>query len=232
MPRLVFPLASFLGLAIAVAAAFPPGEGEISKKKTVGRSVKDSLSSAHVEGNLKVELWAAEPMLENPVAISFDTQGRLYVAETNRFNHGVPDTRGHMYWMEDDIACKTVADRLAIYKKKYPKQQPYVGFEKFDERVRLLWDSTGSGIADKSTLFAKGFNDPADGIAAGVLPYKDKVYFACIPSVWVLRDTKGTGVSDEKSILSTGYGVRSGYTGHDLHGLRIGPDGRLYFSIA
>ena len=31
--------------------------------------------------------------------------------------------------------------------------------------------------------------------------------------------------------MSFGYGVHFGYTGHDLHGLRIGPDGKLYFSI-
>ncbi len=229
MPRLLVLAASFLFLAFAVAA-FPP-ESPPPAKKPVGRSVKDSLAEAHVAGNLKVELWAAEPLLENPVAISFDNQGRLYVAETTRLDAGVPDTRRHMYWMEDDIASKSVADRLAIYKKKYPGQPTYEGFEKHDDQIHLVWDSTGSGVADKSTVFAKGFNDPADGIAAGVLPYKDKVYFACIPSVYLLRDTKGTGVADEKSVLSTGYGVRNQYTGHDLHGLRIGPDGRLYFSI-
>jgi quinoprotein glucose dehydrogenase len=229
MPRLVVLAASFLVLTLAVAA-FPP-ESPPPAKKPVGRSVKDSLAEAHVAGNLKVELWAAEPLLQNPVAISFDPQGRLYVAETTRLDAGVPDTRRHMYWMEDDIAAKTVADRLAIYKKTYPGQKPYEGFEKNDDQIHLVWDSTGSGVADKSTVFAKGFNQPADGIAAGVLPFKDKVYFACIPSVWMLRDTKGTGVADEKSVLSTGYGVRSQYTGHDLHGLRIGPDGRLYFSI-
>src|SRR5688572_8874111 len=34
---------------------------------------------------LKVSLWAAEPMLANPVAFNFDEQGRIFVAETYRY---------------------------------------------------------------------------------------------------------------------------------------------------
>ena len=33
---------------------------------------------------LKVELFAAEPLLANPVAFCIDEQGRFYVAETFR----------------------------------------------------------------------------------------------------------------------------------------------------
>src|SRR5215468_9411834 len=38
---------------------------------------------------LKVDLWAAEPMLANPVAFCFDEQGRAYVCETFRLGAGV-----------------------------------------------------------------------------------------------------------------------------------------------
>ena len=86
-------------------------------------------------------------------------------------------------------------------------------------------------MADRSTVFADGFKDAADGIGAGVLARKGDVYFTCIPDLWRLRDSNNDGHADVKESLSTGYGVHVAFSGHDLHGLRMGPDGRLYFSI-
>ncbi|HLX64223.1 MAG TPA: HEAT repeat domain-containing protein, partial [Planctomycetota bacterium] len=60
---------------------------------------------------------------------------------------------------------------------------------------------------------------------------KGSVYYTCIPNLWRLQDTKGTGTAGVKTILRSGFGVRIAYLGHDLHGLALGPDGKLYFSV-
>src|SRR5262249_46340250 len=104
-------------------------------------------------------------------------------------------------------------------------------YEKAHDRVRLLEDTKGTGKIDKSTVFADGFHHAADGLGAGVLARKGNVYYTCIPDLWLLKDTKGSGKADVRESLSTGYGVHVAFVGHDMHGLRVGPDGRLYFSI-
>ena len=43
-------------------------------------------------------------MLANPVSFAFDEKGRCFVAETFRLHHGVTDNRGHMNWLDDDLA--------------------------------------------------------------------------------------------------------------------------------
>ncbi|MDR3637420.1 MAG: hypothetical protein P4L84_26690 [Isosphaeraceae bacterium] len=53
-------------------------------------------------------------MLANPVAFGFDENGRVFVVETFRRHDGVTDTRGHMGWLDDDMACRTVAGRVAM----------------------------------------------------------------------------------------------------------------------
>jgi hypothetical protein len=55
-------------------------------------------------------------------------------------------------------------------------------------------------------------------------------YVTNIPDLILLTDKDKDGNYDQQT-LSTGYGVRYSLLGHDLHGLRWGPDGRLYFSI-
>src|SRR5213083_1697407 len=147
-----------------------------------------------VAPGLKVDLWAAEPMFANPVAFSFDERGRAYVCETFRLNAGVDDIRGIMDWLDEELASRTVDDRLAEMKRHLGER--FARYSEYSERISLIEDRDGDGKADHATVFADGFNTPLDGIAAGVLPRNGNVWFANIPNLWLLRDTNGDGVAD------------------------------------
>jgi quinoprotein glucose dehydrogenase len=205
------------------AASYDP---PIAKASDEGQK---AIRSFRVPAGLKVELFAAEPLLANPVAFCIDERGVAYVAETFRYGEGVTDTREHMDWLDDDLACRTVADRVAMYKKYLDTK--FASFHVQHERVKRVVDRDGDGRADESTVFADGFNDPASGIGAGVLARKGEVYYTCIPGLWKLRDSRGDGHATERTLLHDGYGVHVGFIGHDLHGLKFGPDGRLYFTM-
>ena len=207
----------------------PFDRAAIHPPKETREAAAQNLAKARVPRGFTADLWASEPLLANPVAFTFDGQGRMYVSETHRYRSSVLDIR-HYYWMiEDDLACRNQDQWLASIKRNFPKQWKQLGKE--SEIVRLVEDTKGEGKADKSSVFADGFNSPLDGIAAGVLAHKGGVYLANIPSLWRLEGLTPDGKAKKKEELLRGFGVRFSYTGHDFHGLVMGPDGRLYFSI-
>lgn len=189
-----------------------------------------AMKRMQIPAGLELSLWAAEPMLANPVAFNFDEQGRILVAETYRYRTSVLDIRDYMWMLEDELANRTTADWNATLLRRFGPQ----GIQELSiesERIRLLEDTDHDGKADRSTLFAEGFSGPLDGIASGVLARRGKVWFTNIPSLWMLEsETPGTPAV-KRTELSRGYGVRFNFTGHDMHGLTFGPDGKIYYSI-
>ena len=198
---------------------------------------------------LSVSLWAAEPQLANPVAFSVDEQGRVVTSETYRYRTSVLDIRHYMFMLEDDLAARSVEDRLAQIRKWFgPEGEAALSRE--TEVIRRLEDTDHDGRADRSTVLADHFTSPLSGIGSGVLARDGQVWFTEIPSLWHLGPAGSIGRSPlpapkEPALQSRpkvhvdgvqaqpilhGFGVRFSFTGHDLHGLVFGPDGRLYFS--
>ncbi len=188
-----------------------------------------AIKKFRVPPGFKLDVFAVEPQLANPVSFSIDERGRIFVAETHHYRTSVLDIRNIMDWYNDDLACRTVEDRIAMIKKHRPNDWQTLGVE--SESIRMLEDTDGDGRADVSTVYAEGFSSLLDGIASGTLARNGKVYFANIPEITLLEGISKEGKAEKRSTLSTGYGVRFSLTGHDLHGLRFGPDGRLYFSM-
>ena len=119
------------------------------------------------------------------------------------------------------MQAQTVQDRIDYILKHHPDAKET--YTKFDDRIRVLADNDNDGKADIVKVFANRFNALEMGSGAGVLSYRGNVYYTCIPDLFVMKDTDGDMVSDERKSLSTGYGVRFAFRGHDSHGLIVGP---------
>lgn len=208
----------------------PPSEPLPAPKEEASQEGEEAIASFRVPEGTTVTLVAAEPLLANPVAIEVDGQGRIYVAETYRQEtEGVPDNRTFPEWLDDDLRLQTVEERAAMTLKHHPEFA--TEWTDRDDRISLLHDDDGDGVADRSTLFAHGFSELVDGTGSGVLAVGTDVYYTCIPKLWRLTDADRDGIAESGEVLHHGYGVRVAFRGHDMHGLVLGPMGKLYFSI-
>ncbi|MCE9567183.1 MAG: c-type cytochrome [Planctomycetes bacterium] len=96
---------------------------------------------------------------------------------------------------------------------------------KFD-RVRMFEDTDGDGKADKITTFFEGVTHTMD---LAVHP-DGSVYIATRNEILRLRDTKGTGVADEKTRIAF-LETKGNYPHNGLAGLSFDSRGNLNFGI-
>ena len=204
----------------------PPYSPTISKESD---EAQKALGGFKVPKGFNLGLFAAEPHLANPVAFTIDNKNRFFVVETFRLHTGALDIRSYMKWLDDDLGLKSVEDRTKLL-QNIAAEKPH-DFQKDHDRIKIVIDRDGDGKADFSEVYADGFNSIPAGIAAGILVRGNKTWFTCIPDLWLLQDTKNQGKADTRTSLHNGFGVHIAFIGHDLHGLTMGMDGKIYFSI-
>lgn len=201
-----------------------------------------------VTKELELKKWSGAINVPDPVSVAVDPQGRVYVTATTRRKVGDLDIREHMMWVPRDVGLTSVAEKSAFFRDVLAPgkmRQPRGGLADHNkdgsidwkdltvhtERIYQLRDTDGDGVADKITVFAEGFNTEVTGIAAGVLYHDGWVYATIAPDLWRFKDTDDDGVADVREIVAHGFGIHLAYAGHDMHGLSVGPDGRIYWSI-
>jgi putative membrane-bound dehydrogenase-like protein len=68
-------------------------------------------------------------------------------------------------------------------------------------RIRMLTDTDGDGIFDKSTIYVDGLPWPT-----AVICWNGGVFVGATPDLLYFKDKDGDGIADEKKVLFTGFG--------------------------
>lgn len=156
---------------------------------------------------------AAEPLIAKAIAIDWDTDGQLWVAETPEYPHGrtEPDTRTMV-----DLSLLPPDQRHNVEVEPEPRRGR--------DRISLLRDTTGDGLMDEKHVFADDLE-----LITGLVFHRDGVIVSQAPEILFLRDTTGDGVADTRETLYTGLGTFDSHA--VINNLRWGLDGWIYGSL-
>ena len=161
-----------------------------------------------VPPGLEVRLIASEPLIRQPVCIEFDDRGRLWAIQYLQYPNPAGLTRTKV-----DRFSRTEYDRLPEPPPKGP-----VGAD----RITILEDTDGDGVADRGRDFVAGLN-LTSGLAFGY----GGVFVLQTPYLLFYPDRDRDDVPDaDPDVLLTGFGMDDAHS--VANSLTWGPDGWLY----
>ena len=247
-----FPLYFILGLCLTACKsdeqAVPLQIKSMTKEGVKQQaSAIEALVNPEFHQDLNLELWAVDSLVADPISLQIDDSGNAIYSKTNRRKISEFDIRSHQDWEIASISFKNVADRKAfIHTELSPENSEKnewlpdlnkdgshdwrdLTIEK--ENVFEVKDTDRDGKADQSLLIASDFNEETSDVAGAVLKYDDALFVGVAPDLWRMTDTNGDGLMDKKESLAHGFGVHIGFGGHNMSGLKVGPEGKIYWGI-
>jgi putative membrane-bound dehydrogenase-like protein len=155
-----------------------------------------------------VEVFAAEPMVRQPLSANFDERGRLWVIEYLQY----PNPAG-LKPVTVDQYLRTEYDRMPDPPPRGPRGA---------DRIKILEDTDGDGRADKEKVFVQGLN-LASALAVG----HGGVFVGQAPYLLFYPDRDRDDRPDgDPEVLLTGFGLQDAHA--TVNSLTWGPDGWLY----
>lgn len=123
-----------------------------------------ALQSFTLPDGLELEVVACEPMVVDPVAISFDHRGRMYVAEYRDYPHGPPQGKPPLSRIRllEDTDGDGRMDRGHNFVERLSFAQGVLAFRKgvlvtAAPQILYFEDTDGDGQADKKEVLFEGF---------------------------------------------------------------------------
>jgi putative membrane-bound dehydrogenase-like protein len=190
---LFFMAAACSAVSRAFAAAPPPEE---------------ALKQMRVADGFAVKLIVSEPNIRQPVTMSFDERGRIWVVQYLQY----PNPAG-LTAVSVDQYLRTKYDRVPEPPPRGPKGA---------DRITICEDTDGDGVPDKFKDFVTGLN-LASGMALGY----GGVFVAQPPYLLFYPDKNHDDIPDgDPEVLLSGFGMEDSHA--FANSLTWGPDGWLY----
>ena len=175
-------------------------------RDTKALSPQESLKHFKVRPGYAVDLIASEPAVRQPLNISFDARGRMWVTQYIQY----PFPKG-LRIVEYDRYIRAKFDKVPL---------PPPRGDKGADRITIHEDTDGTFA--KTTVFVDGLN-----IATAALPGKGGVWVMNPPYLLFYPDRDGDDVPDGDPIVHlSGFGLED--THAVANSLAWGPDGWIY----
>ena len=171
-------------------------------------SPAESAKAFEVADDLRFDQVLAEPIVKQPIAMTFDERGRLWVVQYIQYPHpaGLKVLSRDNFW-------RVVYDKI-------PPPPPH--HDRGKDRITIHEDTTGSGVYDKHTVFLEGLN-----IVTSIAHGRGGVWVLNPPYLLFYPTTKdGDAPAGDPVVHLQGFGIED--THSCANSLRWGPDGWLY----
>jgi putative membrane-bound dehydrogenase-like protein len=168
----------------------------------------EAVKRFHVADDLKLDQVLAEPTIAQPVWMSFDERGRLWVVQYLQY----PFPAGLKILGEDKFL-------RAVYDKVLPPPPHHF---KGRDKITIHEDTQGTGVFDKHKTFVDGLN-----IVTSCVKGRGGVWMLNPPYLLFYPDRNNDDVPDgDPEVHLEGFGLED--THSCVNSLQWGPDGWLY----
>jgi putative heme-binding domain-containing protein len=201
-------LGSFLAIAALALMLVASVVGQQPNSKPAPLSPADAAKTFTVMEGLRFEQVLSEPVVRQPVHLSFDERGRLWVVQYLQYPHPAG-----LKMLSRDGVWRAVYDKVSP-----PPPNHFAGADK----ITIHEDTDGDGTFDKHTIFIEGLN-----IVTAVAHGRDGVWVLNPPYLLFYPDRDHDDKPDgPPEVHLTGFGIED--THSCVNSLTWGPDGWLY----